>query len=62
MASDFEDGVAAYERKDYATALKEFRSAALQGNRDAQLLLGSMFEQAFGVAQDYKEAVRWIYA
>ena len=36
QAGDFEDGLAAYNRKDYATALAKWRSAAQQGNRNAQ--------------------------
>jgi len=58
-AGDFEDGVAAYEQKDYATALAKFRSSAQQGVADAQYNLALMFDDGKGVAQDYKEAVRW---
>ena len=58
-AGDFEDGLAAFERKDYTTALTKFRSAALKGNRDAQTLVGMLYIEGLGVAQDYKEAVRW---
>ena len=56
---DFEDGWVAYERKDYATAVTKFRSAALKGNADAQTVVGMMYEQGQGVARDNKEAVRW---
>ena len=58
-SGDFEDGLAAYERKDYRTALSKFRSAALQGSSKAQYNLGIMYSNGHGVAQDYKEAVRW---
>ena len=30
--ADFDDGLAAYQRGDYATALKEFRPLAEQGH------------------------------
>ena len=40
LINDYEDGIAAYERKDYATVLIKFRSAALQGNATAQTILG----------------------
>jgi TPR repeat protein len=60
-SGDFEDGLAAYNRKDYTTALKKFRSAAQQGNAAAQTNLGKIYEQGEGVAQDYKEAVRWYH-
>ncbi|NBQ76580.1 MAG: sel1 repeat family protein [Acetobacteraceae bacterium] len=59
VAGDFEDGVAAYKRKDYSTALAKFRSAALQGSATAQYNIGFMYSNGLGVAQDYKEAVRW---
>ena len=59
LAGDFEDGVAAIERKDYATALAKFRSAAQQGVAEAQFNLGYMYGNGQGIAQDYKEALRW---
>ena len=52
-------GGAAYDRGDYATALKEFRPLAEQGNADAQFNLGFMYENGLGVPQDYAEAVKW---
>ena len=39
--ADFSDGIAAYNRGDYATALKEFKSLAEQGDAAAQYWLGS---------------------
>jgi hypothetical protein len=58
-SGDFEDGMAAFDRKDYSTAQLKFRSAAMNGNRDAQTLVGMMYEEGLGVTQDYSEAVRW---
>ena len=55
----FDKGVAAYERGDYATALKEFRVLAEQGDATAQFILGVMYHDGRGVTQDYKEAVKW---
>ena len=52
-------GVEAYKQGDYATALKEVRPLAEQGNADAQSNLGKMYNYGKGVPQDYKEAVRW---
>jgi len=45
----FDEGVAAYYRGDYETALKEFRPLAEQGDADAQYNLGVMYgnRQAF---------------
>ncbi len=59
LAGDFEDGVAALVRRDYATALEKFRGPAEKGNAEAQYNLGVMYSKGHGVAQDYKEAVRW---
>ena len=52
-------GAEAASRGDYATALRSYRKAADQGNADAQSLLGFMYYQGQGVAQNYKEAARW---
>ena len=59
QAGNFEDGVAAYDRKDYTTALEKFRIRAQQGSASAQFSLGFMYDNGQGVAQDYAEAVRW---
>ena len=58
-AHDFQKGVKAYERGDYATALREFRLVAKQGDADAQFYLGLMYYEGQGVPQDYAEAVKW---
>jgi len=57
--ADFEAGVAAHNRKDYATAAREFRSAAEQGVAEAQFNLGIMYSHGEGVAQDKKQATAW---
>ena len=55
----FAEGYAAFERGDYATALREWRPLAEQGDADAQYNLGIMYENGRGVPQDYAEAVKW---
>jgi hypothetical protein len=55
----FDEGVAAYDRGDYATALEEWLPIAEQGDGRAQLYLGTMFDIGLGVPQDYAEAVKW---
>ena len=55
----FEDGQAAFDREDYATAIKLWRPLANTGNAKAQYNLGLMYEQGQGVAQDDKKAVKW---
>ncbi len=57
--SDLDEGLAAYNRGDYATALREWRSRANRGDAVAQNNLGAMFEAGKGVPQDHAEAVRW---
>jgi TPR repeat protein len=57
--ADFEKGLDAYQREDYATAFKEWKLAADQGDADAQNGLGGMYGIGLGVTQDYKEALKW---
>jgi TPR repeat protein len=54
-----EDAKAAYDKGDYAAALRLFRSLSDQGNALAQQRLGAMYERGLGVPEDYAEAVRW---
>ena len=58
-SDDFQRGVEAYNKGDYATALKEWTPLANLGNVKAQYNLGLMYDMGKGVLQDYKEAVRW---
>jgi len=55
----FKEGAEAYQRGDYATAMKEFRSLAEQGDAGAQYIVGMMYFKGNGAPQDYKEAQRW---
>jgi len=58
-AGDFEDGVAAYDRKDYTTALIKFKSAAEQGHVSSQANIGVMYYRGEGVPQDFLRAQMW---
>jgi len=60
-AADFSEGVQAYQRGDYATALRIFRQLADQGNADAQCSLGLMYGFGNGVTQDYAAALKWYH-
>jgi hypothetical protein len=60
-AGKFEDATAAYARGDYATALRSFRSLAVQGNSAAQNKLGSMYSNGKGVPRNDTEAVKWFH-
>ncbi len=53
-AADFDAGVNAYQRGDYATALRIFRQLADQGSADAQSNLGVMYAYGQGVTRDYQ--------
>ncbi len=55
----WDEGVAAYERGDYATAFRELKPLAEQGDAQAQSVLGFIIRSR-GVPQDYAEAVRWL--
>ncbi len=57
---DYQDGRKAYNRGDYATALKELRSLAEQGHAEAQYFIGYMYYKGQGVDQDGEEAVKWL--
>ena len=59
FSSDFQKGLTAYERGDYATALREWTPLAKQGVAHVQTYLGLMYEGGNGVPQDYKTAVKW---
>ena len=54
-----DEAVAAYQRGDYASAFREFRPLAEQGNANAQYNLGIMYDNGQGVSQDYAGAVKW---
>ncbi|TKS62645.1 MAG: hypothetical protein EWM73_02274 [Nitrospira sp.] len=57
--ADGQAGVDAYTRGDYATALREWRPLAEQGDANAQYNLGVMYDFAKGVPQDFTTARRW---
>ena len=54
-----DEGKAAYNKGDYATAYKEFKAAAVQGDAKAQYDLGLMYQNGQGVSKDYTEAAKW---
>jgi TPR repeat protein len=59
MAGDLEDGIAAYDRQDYATAIRLLRPLADQGKAAAQTFIGIMYNNGKGVQRDYAEAMKW---
>ena len=59
LSADFQRGLEAAQRGDFATALREWEPLAEQGDSDAQYSLGFMYANGLGVPQDYKTAVKW---
>ena len=55
----FDDGLAAYNRGDYDTALREVMPLAVAGDSRARALIGMMYVDGEGVPQDDAEALRW---
>ena len=58
-AADFYKGREAYDRGDYATALREWRPLAERGVAEAQNNLGVIYHKGLGVLQDYGKAMHW---
>ena len=58
-SADFNKGLTAAQSGDFATALKEWKPLAEEGNAVAQNNLGLMYQNGWGVPQDDKEAVYW---
>ncbi len=58
-AGEFEDAVAAYNRKQFGKAYNGFRKLAVGGNADAQFRLGGLYFKGQGVKQNSAEAVNW---
>ena len=59
FGGQFEDGIAAYERGDYATAFRLMKPLAEKGDAKAQHNLGVMYDYGRGVPQDTTKALKW---
>ena len=58
-SADFQKGLGAAQSGDFATALREWRHLAEQGDADAQYYLGLMYMVGQGVPRDYKTGFKW---
>jgi len=58
-SADFEKGLDAYDSGDYATALREWKPLAEQGDAKSQYNMGNMYEKGKGVPQDYETTVKF---
>ena len=59
LADPFEDAKAAYQKGDYATALRLWRLLADAGDANAQFWVGAAYDLGRGVATDYAAAAVW---
>jgi TPR repeat protein len=57
--ADFEAGLAAYDRHDYAAAAQEWQPIAQAGDANAQYNMGLLFASGQGGPQDYRKAAEW---
>jgi TPR repeat protein len=55
----YQEGVAAYQSKNYAEAMDKLLPIAKRGNVTASVYVARMYESGHGVAQDYNEARSW---
>lgn len=58
-AGNVEDGQAAFDAKDYATALTKWKPLAEKGDPAAQAGMGLLYFQGAGVPRDHAEAGKW---
>ena len=56
LAGPLEEGREAASQGDYGTALRLLNPLAAEGNADAQVVLGKMYETGQGVAKNEAEA------
>jgi TPR repeat protein len=57
--ADFQAGMTAYDREDFATALREWQPLAEQGDAMAQYHVGMLYHKGRGVPQDDVQARKW---
>ena len=59
FSANYQQGLDAYTKGDFVTALKQWSPLAKQGDASAQYNLGVMYADGQGVPQDDKAAVKW---
>lgn len=59
VAAAFNEGSAAYERRDFRAAFNAFHFAAEQGFAPAQFNIAMMYDDGQGVAQNKSAAINW---
>jgi TPR repeat protein len=59
IAGSLEDGLAAFQRRDYPAALRLLQPLASEGDNEPQFYVGIMYENGLGVRRDPDTAYRW---
>lgn len=59
LAQDFDDGVKAVQKGDFATAVKIWTPLAEKGSRAAQFNLAVIYDDGMGIPEDNAEAAKW---
>ena len=57
--ADRHTALRAYQQRDFATALKEWKALADSGDAEAEFRVGVMYEQGEGVPSDPRQAANW---
>lgn len=57
--ADFDAGLAAYDRGDFAAAFAEWEPLAKDGDPAAERNLGQLYRRGLGVPQDFATAAKW---
>lgn len=60
FGATLDEGIAAHQKGDYQTAAKILRELAEEGEAMAQFILGGMYSDGKGLAQDHGEAFFWM--
>ena len=58
-SSNYDLGIAAYERGHYEMAMYDFEQRAMQGDPIAQFCLGYMYKHGKGVPPNPRKAIEW---
>ena len=59
FSTNLDEGIKAYNDKNYAKAVKIFEELSNLGNIDAQYNLGQMYSDLVGVKHDYQKAIKF---
>ena len=55
-----DDGLAAYQQRNYCEAAAIWKVLSEQGDAEAQYNLGVLYKEGIGVPQDHAEALNWL--